>query len=263
MLIDTHAHLNFRAYRKDRPEVIARCLKEGMKVINVGSQQQNSLAAVELARQYPGNLFAAVGFHPIHVVDTDFVAPDFEKLLAENEKYIVAIGEVGLDYYRLPEDKRLKEETISKQRETFRFFIGLARQHSLPLILHCRDAYADLLEELKGAELKSGGVVHCFLGNRSLARKFLDLGLHLGFTGIITFADNNELLEVVKEVPLDRILIETDAPYLAPGPFRRQRNEPPYVRYVAEKIAELKGISYDEVVRQTAENAVRLFRLPR
>lgn len=262
MLIDTHAHLNFRAYRKDRPAVINRCLQESLRVINVGSQLQTSLAAIELAQQYPRQMYAAVGFHPCHAGDTDFHELQFTELTEKYTDQIVAIGEIGLDFFRLPEEPAgQKTILIERQKTILRFFLKLSEERNLPIIFHCRDAYNELLDEIESSELSAGGVVHCFLGDQPTADKFLARGLHLGCTGIITFTDDPGLLEVIKNVPLESLLIETDAPYLAPVPYRRQRNEPIYVKHVAEKIAELKKIPYQVVVNATTKNAEQLFRL--
>ena len=262
MLIDTHAHLNFRAYRQDRTDVINRCLQTGLRVINVGSQYQTSMTAIELAQQYPGQMYAAVGFHPSHAAEIEFQEQAFNELTEKYSAQIVAIGEVGLDYYRLPDGTaQSKEELKTYQKTILHFFLGLADRRKLPVIFHCRDAYAELLAELQSEKLPAGGVVHCFLGDQAIADQFLDRGLHLGFTGIITFTDYGRLLELIRRVPIDRMLIETDAPYLAPVPYRRQRNEPVYVKHVAEKIAELKNMPYQVVVAETTKNAERLFHL--
>lgn len=259
MLIDTHCHLNFKDFAEDYQQVIKRCQEKGMKVINVGSQVSTSARAVELANQYPSTLYAAVGFHPIHVEDHEF---DLEKLqkLAEDQ-HTVAIGETGLDYYRLYADSKAEEERIKeKQKEMLRLQINLAKEQKLPIIIHCRDAYDELLEILKEEKVKDG-VVHCFLGDKEIGNQILEIGLHIGFTGIITFTDDQKLLDFIKEVPLEKVLIETDAPYLAPAHYRGKKNEPYYVEHVAEKIAELKGVAKEEVIEQTGNNAIKLFNL--
>ncbi len=275
-LIDTHCHLNFNAYKDDLDAVIQRTLAAGMRVINVGSQNSTSQRAVDLAQKYPGQLFASVALHPLHLheVYVDEVEIPF-KTREEQFDYayyarlarqpgVVAIGECGLDYFRVPDgmDERAFKQ---KQKDVFLQHIQLAQEVSKPLILHTRaskrqpqGAYLDLLEVLTHGGY-TRGVVHCYTGDLDTARKFLDAGFLLSFTGIITFPNAQELLSVVKYAPLDRIMVETDAPYLAPQQYRGKRNEPLYVRHVAEKIAEVKGISYDSVEEQTTANAEQFF----
>ncbi|MDP2789958.1 MAG: TatD family hydrolase [bacterium] len=277
-LIDTHCHLNFNAYKDDLDAVIKRTLDAGMRVINVGSQSSTSKRAVELAQQHPGKLFAAVALHPLHLFETyvneveipfktreEVFDPKFYGDLAK-EPGVVAIGECGLDYFRVPEGVDV-ETLAKKQKDTFLQQIYLAQEHNLPLILHVRaskedpqGAYLDLLEVLQHANY-TRGVVHCYTGDLDTARKFLDAGCMLSFTGIITFPNAKDLLEVVKFVPLDRVMVETDAPYLAPQPVRGQRNEPLYVQYVAQKIAEVRGLQVSDVEEQTTANAVAFFNL--
>jgi len=276
-MIDTHCHLNFSAYKNDGAAVAERAYAAGVtKLINVGSQWETSQRAVELAA-VNSNFYAAVGLHPIHLFEqevdeeeTHFTTRaevfDYQKYfaLARSSTKVVAIGECGLDYYWWPKDKT-QAEVKAMQAELFSRQIDLAVDLNLPLITHCREAYIDLLNIIK-SHLKNGqsvrGVSHCFLGNRSEAREFLKLGFMLSFTGIITFKNvNPELLEVVKETPLDRIMVETDAPYLAPTPYRGKRNEPAYVVATAQKIAELKGLSLAEVDEITTNNAIGFFNL--
>ena len=300
-LIDIHAHVNFNAFREDGHEVVARTLAERVGMILVGSQYDTSLRAVEYAERYPDGVWAAVGLHPIHLVelsvDTEEIGsagvPGFKTRVEhfEYEKYkelahhpkTVAIGECGLDYAvfdrrrseriqkrasaeasQSADEGVLQQEEIdklkNKQHETLREHIRLAREVGKPLIIHCRDAYSDLhmiLKEERAEEV--GGTIHFFVGSVDDARAFLDLGFHLSFTGVITFARDYD--EAVKFAPLDRIMVETDAPYVAPVPYRGKRNEPLFVREIAKKVAELKGISYEDVARQTTENAQRLFHL--
>jgi TatD DNase family protein len=279
-LIDTHAHLNFSAYKDDLDDVIKRTLEAGIRVINIGSQSTTSQRAVELAQQYPGKFFAAIGLHPLHLfetyVDKDEVdipfktrKEDFDIEFYSNlakEKGVVAIGECGMDYYRVPEGVDPKE-FVARQKEVFLQQVNFAKERNFPLVLHTRahpkeptKAYDDLLELLQHARYTLG-VVHCYTGDVDTARKFIEAGCTISFTGIITFPNAKQLLDVVRFVPLDRIMVETDAPYLAPQQKRGQRNEPLFVQYVAEKIADVKGIKVDEVVRQTAENAEKFFTL--
>jgi TatD DNase family protein len=275
-LIDTHCHLNFSAYKDDLDAVIKRTLDAGMRVINVGSQNTTSQRAVDLAQKYPGKMFAAVALHPLHLhevyvdeVEIPFKTReeeydhDYYKNLAQ-QPGVVAIGECGLDYFRVPDD--VDEQAFKqKQKDVFLQHIQLAQEVDKPLILHVRaskgnpqGAYLELLEVLQHSGYNRG-VVHCYTGDVDTARKILDAGFMLSFTGIITFPNAKELLPVVKYVPMDRIMVETDAPYLAPQQFRGKRNEPLYVQYVAQKIAEVKGLQVTDVENQTTANAEKLF----
>jgi TatD DNase family protein len=277
-LIDTHCHLNFSAYKDDLDAVIKRTLDAGMRVINVGSQNTTSQRAVELAQKYPGKLFAAVALHPLHLFETyvDEVEIPFKtrEEQFDHEYYknlalqpgVVAIGECGLDYYRVPEG--IDEPTFVKtQKNNFLQHIQLAQEVGKPLILHVRAskaepnrAYLETLEVLQHAGYNRG-VVHCYTGDVDTARKFLEAGFYISFTGIITFSNAKSLWPVVKYVPMDRIMIETDAPYLAPQAVRGKRNEPLFVKYVAEKIAELKNTSLNHVEEKTTKNASGFFKL--
>ncbi len=257
MIVDSHAHINFKAYDKDRLEVIKRCLNNEVKVINVGSQLSTSRLAVEIAQAHTGDMFAAVGFHPVHLMEQNYEETEFQKLIDRAGENIVAVGEIGLDYYRINASNI--EVVKQNQKQLFRRQYNQALKNKLPAILHCRDAYSDLIEECSQYGNNQSGVVHCFLGDIDIADAFMNLGFYLGFTGIITFSDDPKLLEVIQKVSLDRMLIETDSPYLTPVPFRGQRNEPLYVKYVAQTIAEIKGLTVKEVVATTARNAGRLF----
>jgi TatD DNase family protein len=260
MLVDTHAHVNFNAYKDDADEVIRRSLNGGTWMINVGSQYDTSRRAVEIAEKYPQGIYAAIGLHPIHAPDEEF---DYEKYktLAGSQK-VVAIGEIGLDY---------KKEYVSfkqKQKEVFLKQLELAKGLNLPVIFHCRAAHNDLIEifstlnkntmvqNVRMEELR--GIVHCFTGTWQEAKKYLETGFYIGFNGII-FKLN--LDEIIKKTPLDKILIETDCPYLTPPQVGVGRNEPLFVKYVAEKVAEIKKISYEEIEETTTQNAKKLFKI--
>jgi len=269
MLVDAHAHVNFAAFKNDGEEVIKQALDEGVWLINVGSEQSTSRRAMEYVQKYPEGVFAAVGLHPIHVHNAQITAEVDEKekvilkgeaekfdyqyyyQLAQNDK-VVAIGEIGLDYYRNMAAKDLQKEIFKQQ-------IKLAQELGKPIIFHCREAHQDLLEILKNCAGKISGVVHSFSGRWSQAQEYLTMGFYLGFNGIITFARDYD--RVVREMPLERLLLETDCPYLTPEPFRGKRNEPAYVKYVAQKAAELRGISFEEVAEQTTKNARELFKI--
>lgn len=256
MLIDTHAHLDFREYDQDRDEVINRAFKNGVaKIINIGCNLERGEKAILIAERYR-NVYATVGVHPhdIENLRLCYVGGNLA-WLARNKK-VVAIGECGLDYYRLRGSK-------DRQIDFFREQLRVASSLNLPVVLHCRDAYQDMLQVL--AEEKKRyplcGVTHCFSGNYDKAKQFVELGFYLSFTGAITFAKKEDVLEAVKKISLDKIMVETDSPYLAPEPNRGKRNEPAFVKYVAEKIAEVKGIGLEDVASKTTANAVKLFKL--
>lgn len=278
-LIDTHCHLNFQAYKNDVDNVIQRTLAAGLRVINIGTQRDTSKTAVDLAQKYPGKLFASVAIHPVHL-HSQHVDEEESSFNTREEHFdygyykdlamqqgVVAIGECGLDYFRIPDgvdEKAFKQ----KQKDVFLQHIQLAQEVGKPLILHVRaskenaqGAYRDLLEVMQHAKY-TRGVVHCYTGDLDTARKFLEADCILSFTGIITFPNAKSLLEVVKFTPLDRLMVETDAPYLAPQQFRGKRNEPLYVQFVAQKIAEVKGLTYEQVEQQTTKNAEVFFNLP-
>ena len=288
MLIDSHCHINFNAYKEDAEEVIQRSLANDIWMINIGSQYSTSARTIKIAEEYPEGVYAVVGLHPIHLTQDitesatfngkkyDFTTKqekfDYGKYkeLALSSAKVVGLGETGLDYYYFDEMDMDNEEIKNRQKEVLKGFIKLAEELNLPLVFHCRGskddpygAYDDMLDmlsyKLQVTSYKLKGVIHCFGGSREQAKKFLDLGFYLGFTGIITFKKSEELREVVKEIPLEKILIETDAPFLAPEPYRGKRNEPAYVQYVGQRIAEIKGISPELVARQTCDNTRKLF----
>jgi TatD DNase family protein len=247
MLIDTHAHLNFRAFEDDFNEVVERSLAENVWLINVGSKYQTSKKAVEIAEKYKKGIYAAIGLHPIHS-EEGFEKEEYKEL-AKSEK-VIAIGEIGLDYYR---DYELFKE---KQKKVFLEQLELAEELNLPVIFHCRKAHDDLLKTLKNHQVQ--GVIHCFSGRWSQAKKYLDMGFYLGINGIIYKLD---LKGVIEKAPLDRILIETDCPYLVPPQAGAERNEPVFVKYIAQDIAKIKSISFDQVAEITFQNAKNLFRV--
>lgn len=255
MLIDTHAHLNFGVFEKDADEVIKRALDAGILMINVGSDFTTSRKAVTLAEKYSSGVYAAVGLHP-NDFEKGFDYEAFKKL-AVNLK-VVAIGETGLDYYRIGDSELA---TRDKQKELFKKHIELALELKKPLIIHCRQAHDDLADILKFYffNFKSGlnGVIHSFSGNREQAEIYQGLGFKIAFNGIITFSRDYD--EIISRTPLEDILIETDCPYLTPVPYRGKRNEPAYVVEVAKKIAEIKRISLEDVSKQTTKNAKELF----
>lgn len=254
MLIDSHAHLDMKEFEGDRGQVLERARAYGIRaIVNVGYDLESSSRSVALAGDH-AEVYAAVGLHPHGARRVGEETYRSLRRLAGARK-VVALGEMGLDYYR---DLSPREV----QREVFRRQIRLARELKLPIIVHDRDAHGDILNIMReeGAG-EVGGVMHCFSGNWSLARECLELGFYLSIAGPVTYPNNYKTQEVARLAPLDRLLIETDAPYLAPIPFRGRVNEPVYVKLVAEKIASLRGIGYHRVAEATAANACRLFGL--
>ena len=251
-LTDSHCHLNFELLRNNLPQVLQNARDNGVgHMLCIGVTLEKFPEVIALARDYP-NIFASVGVHPDEQAGCD---PTVEQLVAlAQDPRVVGIGETGLDYFRLKGDLRW-------QQERFRRHIRAARLINKPLIIHTREAAADTLQILReeGAD-QVGGVMHCFTESWETARMALDLGFHISFSGIVTFRNADALRAVGIQVPADRLLIETDAPYLAPVPYRGKTNEPALVRYVAEQIAHLRGVSVDEIAAITTENFFRLFR---
>lgn len=251
-LIDTHAHLDASDYKKDRAAVITRAFSESIGVITIGADLPSSESAVHLAKRHR-LIWAAVGVHPHDAKTLDENGISRLEELAK-EKRVVAIGEIGLDYYRDLSPRNVQRRAFCEQLE-------LAEKLALPVIVHNRESTGDLLAILRNHGPFYQGVIHSFLGGAALAEEFLSLGFYLGIGGPVTFDKNETLRETVKEIPLERILVETDCPYLTPVPHRGGRNEPAYVRHVAEKVAQIKEISIGEVEERTSENATALFGL--
>lgn len=255
MLFDTHAHLDEDAFSQDADEVIARAIESGVTtMLAVATTAESSRATIALAARVP-NVFASVGIHPNYAVQAK--PGDWEAIeeLASSSK-VVAIGETGLDRY-------WDHTPFDVQIDYFRRQIELAKRRELPFIVHCREAEPDVVAVLREAagsgQLK--GIMHSFCGDRVTLDAALELGLHISFAGMLTFKKNSELRELAKTVPLDRLLVETDSPYLAPQPQRGKRNEPAFVRYTAECLAELHGQTLDEMAAITTANATNLFGL--
>lgn len=282
MLIDTHAHINFKAFETDFSEVIQRAFDNDIFVINVGTQLDTSTEAVMLAKQYPKQAFAVVGLHPVHTysqhLDEEessfktreevFDYNQYQKL-AENPE-VVGIGECGLDYFRLNvEDTRYKIEDIKQmQKNAFIKQIQLAKELNKALVIHSRsspgtdDACLEILEILKTEGVSQlRFVLHSYTGSPEVAKQFVALGAYISFNGIITFDKTGNQAAVLQVVPNDRIVLETDCPYLTPVPMRGKRNESLFVKYVAVKVAELKNQSVDAVEILTTQNAKRLFNI--
>ena len=314
LLFDSHTHLQFSAFNKDRDEVIKRTLDDNIWIVNVGSQKDTSRKAVDLANKYPKGVYATIGLHPIHVDKNHYDFQEFDgdngfnprgeefdyefyKNLARNEK-VVAIGECGLDYAvfareqgerpqkrasadsafvatsakeaalregGLPSEEKLKD----KQKEVFIKHVELAHELKKPLMIHCRRAFDDLISILTtNSQLlnTNPGIIHFFTGTLDDAKKLLEIEFYFTFGGLITY--NRQLDEIIKFLPLEKILLETDAPYVAPEPYRARlpdgqgkRNEPIYISETAKKLAEIKNVSFEEIARQTTENTLKIFKI--
>lgn len=254
-LIDTHAHLDEEAFEPDREDVLSRAVEAGLTgIISIGINLETSRAAVALAERYP-LIHAVVGIQPNYVHEAGEGDWNAIKALADHPR-VVGIGETGLDRY-------WDYAPFDLQVEYFARHIAFAREKQLPFIVHCREAGAEVVEQLKiaaGGE-PLVGVMHSFCESAKIARACLDLGLHISFSGMVTYKKSTELRDLARDVPLDRILVETDAPYLAPTPKRGKRNEPAYVRYTAARLAEVHGLAPEEFGELTTENACRLFQL--
>ncbi|MBI2637418.1 MAG: TatD family hydrolase [Candidatus Sungbacteria bacterium] len=280
ILIDAHTHVHFHAYQDDADTVIRRALDMDIWMITVGTQQSTSQSAVETALRYPEGVYATVGLHPIHTEESyhdakELGAPDEssakkegqEGFMSRGETFdyavykalalhpkVVGIGECGLDYYRL------SEETKKKQYDTFASHIELARDVKKPLMIHCRNAFTDLIsviEDQKRLLNNPPGVIHFFTGTKENAKKLLGLGFSFTFGGVLTFTHDYD--DVVRYIPQDRILLETDAPYVAPIPYRGKRNEPAYILATAKKLAEIKGLSEEDTTEQIVKNTRAVF----
>jgi len=254
-LIDSHAHLDLPEFDPDRDAVIERARAAGLvAIITIGIGLKECRQALHLAQLFPF-IYVALGIHPHNARQLDRHALDFIEKNARHDK-VVAIGEIGLDFYR---NRAPREEQI----KSFRSQLQLAQALKLPVVIHDREAHREtmqMLQEERSGEY--GGVLHCFSGDTAMARTCIDLGFFISIPGTVTFKNATRLHEVVRAVPLEHLLIETDCPFLTPVPFRGKRNEPSYVRYVAAAIAALKNIPFETVASTTTANAVRLFGLP-
>jgi len=261
--IDVHSHVSFPEYDHDRGAVLDRMRYQNIKTITVGVDLESSLRAVEIANQHDG-MYASVGLHPADNKKESFNVEDYAELV--NNIEVVAIGECGLDYYRIKDNDK---EEKKRQEKEFRAQIEFALLHDLPLMLHMRpqkgtmDAYErglEILKEYKDTGDSLRGNVHFFVGDKRIAKEYVALGFTLSFTGVITFASDFDA--VIKETPIEMILTETDSPYATPVPNRGKRNEPVYVSAVVSRIAELKGMTKDEAAPILVENAYRVFEIP-
>ena len=278
--IDSHCHVHFQAYKDDMDEVVERALHEGVGMITIGTQSTTSKNGIALAETYDG-VWATIGLHPNHLHKQEFFDdnelspeeqaagkiktraetfdPTFYKELVQHPK-VVAIGEFGLDYYRIPPGVDV-DQLKTDQQAACADQLSFASQYEKPVVIHCRDAHDDqinlLANEIENGGLHKRGVIHSFTGTADEARNYHELGFLLGFNGILTFS--KDLQQALKDIPLEQIIVETDAPYLTPPPHRGKRNEPAYVAFIAEKIAEIKGVPIDRVAEQTLHNTKQLF----
>lgn len=287
-IFDCHSHVQFPVYDSDREVVIQRAKEAGVKMLAVGTQASTSEAAIKLTHEYPEDIWATVGFHPAHATHARTYADssgltrtswyfdpkeqrestpekfDIEKLrqLAKDPK-VVAIGECGLDYFRL--DKETLRQAQGKQKEVFLEQVELAKELNKPLMIHCRpskgtdDAYEDMLNMLSAKRLAISRVVHFYVGSLEMTKKLVTAGFYFTFGGVITFARDYD--ESIKYIPLDRILLETDCPYVAPAPYRGKRNEPAYIIETAKKMAEIKNVSLEKLAESVYENTAEVFKV--
>ncbi|MCG3146621.1 MAG: putative metal-dependent hydrolase YcfH [Verrucomicrobiae bacterium] len=255
MFTDTHCHLSFPEFSDELTEVIARAATAGVdRIVSIATDLSDARRAVEIAGQHTG-VFASVGLHPNHVHECKLCDMKVVAELAGQPK-IVAVGETGLDYFR-------SKQNAPQQKDFLLAHLELAKECRLPLVIHNRAAETDLLDILRAHApgFRPWGVMHCFSGDAKFAFDCLELGLLISFTGILTFKTADALREVARQVPLDKVMLETDAPYLAPVPQRGQRNEPAFVPYIAEVLAQVKGVPVTEVARVTSQTATEFFRL--
>lgn len=251
MIFDTHAHYDDGQFDEDRAELLASMAKNGVgTIVNVSASYASCERVTDMARDYPF-LYAAVGVHPDEVGDLDEESFARMKALFTREK-VVAVGEIGLDYYWDKESHEVQKKWFIRQLE-------LAGELGLPVVIHSREAAADTMEIMKRYAKGLKGVIHCYSYSREMAKEYVKMGFYIGVGGVVTFKNARKLKETVEEIPLASIVLETDCPYLAPVPYRGKRNHSAYIRYVAEEVARLKGLSCEEVIRQTEKNAKELY----
>jgi len=252
MLVDTHVHLNARQFSDDRDEVIQRAFDAGVsRMVVVGFDEETIRLAMEIVEEHD-DIYAAVGWHPVDAID--YKEAHLERLeeLSKHPK-VVAIGEMGLDYHWDTSPKNVQEQVFRKQ-------IRLAKKVKMPIIIHNREATTDVIRILQEEKVEEiGGIMHCYSGTMEEVQPCLDMNFHISLGGPVTFKNAKEAKEVAKIIPLDKLLVETDAPFLAPHPYRGKRNEPSYVTLVAKEIAQLRGMEYEEVANITTKNALNFF----
>lgn len=252
MIIDTHAHYDDKAFEEDRTEVLESMAGEGIgRIVNIGSSLGACKRTIQLMEQYDF-IYGALGIHPTD--SGELTESDIEWLKEQSAlEKCVAVGEIGLDYYWDEPDREIQKKWFVRQLE-------LAKEVKLPVVIHSRDAAQDTVDIMKAEQAQEiGGVVHCYSYSRELAKTFLDMGFYFGIGGVVTFNNGRKLKEVVEYLPMDRIVLETDSPYLAPVPFRGKRNDSSKLPYVVEQIANIKGISPEEVQQTTTQNAYNLY----
>lgn len=254
MLIDSHSHLEMQEFRRDLKEVIQRAKASGVEYIfTVGTEKEDWNRALEIAHAHP-SVYAILGVHPHNAREIDEGTYSALRKLCTDDK-VRAYGEIGLDFYRNRSPRDI-------QIERFREQIQLARELGLPIVVHDREAHKETLEILKSEKAEEdGGIIHCFSGDYEMAKECIEMGFYISIPGTITFKNAGGFQEIIQRLPLQSLLIETDAPFLAPVPFRGKRNEPSYVRYTAQKVAEIKKVSFEKVAEVTTENALRVYRL--
>ncbi len=254
MLIDSHSHLEMPEFKKDLDEVIQRAKESGVEYIfTVGTDKKDWKRALEIAQSYP-SVYAILGVHPHNAKEIDGETYPALRKLCRDEK-VKAYGEIGLDFYRnlSPRDIQLKR---------FREQVELAKELRLPIVVHDREAHQETLEVLKSEKAEQcGGIIHCFSGDYEMAKLCMDMGFYISIPGSVTFKSAEKFQEIIKRLPLESLLVETDAPFLTPIPFRGKRNEPSYIRYTAQKVAEIKRVSFEKVAEVTTENALRIYHL--
>jgi TatD DNase family protein len=254
MLIDSHAHLEMPEFRRDLEEVIHRAMDSGIEYIfTVGTEKKDWRRTLEIANAHP-SIYGIIGVHPHNAKEIDGETYATLRELCRNEK-VKAYGEIGLDFHRnlSPRDVQLKR---------FREQIGLAKELRLPIVVHDREAHQETMEILKSEKADDcGGIIHCFSGDYEMAKVCIDMGFFISIPGSVTFKNAERFREIVKRLPLESLLVETDAPFITPEPFRGKRNEPSFIRYTAQKVAEIKKIAFEKVAEVTTENALRVYRL--
>jgi TatD DNase family protein len=256
ILIDSHAHLEMPDFKKDLEEVIQRAKASGVEYIfTVGTEKKDWKRAIEIAQSHPF-IYAILGVHPHHAKEIDDQTYGVLKELCQNEK-VRAFGEIGLDFYRNLSPRAMQLNRFGEQ-------IALARELGLPIVVHDREAHQETLEVLKSEKAEAlGGIIHCFSGDYEMAKECIEMGFYISVPGSITFKNAEPFREIVRRLPLESLLVETDAPFLTPVPFRGKRNEPGYVRYTAEKVAQIKKVPFEKVAEATTKNALRVFKVNR
>lgn len=253
MIFDTHAHYDSSQFDEDREELLNSMREQGVgTIVNVSASYESCFKVPEMVQKYPF-MYAAVGVHPDEVGDLN--EENFARIKEQfGKEKVIAVGEIGLDYYWDNESHDLQKKWFVRQLE-------LARELELPVLIHSREAAADTMEIMKAHGRGLGGVIHCYSYSREMAREYVKMGYYIGVGGVVTFKNGRKLKETVVEIPLASIVLETDCPYLAPVPFRGKRNNSAYIQYVAEEIAAIKGVGAEEVIRQTEENARKMYGL--